>query len=161
MKRTLRSAAIKAILAPTDLSPGSLSGVIKAAEFAHRFQAKLILMTAVPKPRATAEQHGRYLDQAADTVRMQLASWFARQVPAAVRQSLSVRFLAVVGTPVPTILQVASTEGVDLIVMATRGRSGLRQLLYRSVAEAVVRVSPSPVLTIRTDGTPARTVAVA
>jgi nucleotide-binding universal stress UspA family protein len=157
VKRTLRSAAIKTILAPTDLSPGSLSGVIKAAELAHRFQANLILMTAVPKPRGTAEQHGRYLDQAADTVRMR----FTRQVPAAVRQGLSVRFLAVVGTPVDMILQVANTEEVDLIVMATRGRSGLRRLLYGSVAEGVVRVSPSPVLTIRTDGTPARTVAVA
>lgn len=161
MKRTLRSAAIKTILAPTDLSPGSLSGVIKAAELAHRFQANLILMTAVPKPRVTAEQHGRYLDQTAGTVRMQLASWFARQVPAAMRQGLSVRFLAVIGTPVDMILQVANTEGVDLIVMATRGRSGLRRLLYGSVPEGVVRVSPSPVLTIPTDGTPARTVAVA
>ena len=148
MKRTLRSAAIKAILAPTDLSPGSLSGVIKAAEFAHRFQANLILMTAVPKPRETNEEHVWYLDQAADTVRMQLASWFARQVPAAMRQGLSVRFLAVVGTPVPTILQVANTEGVDLIVMATRGRSGLGRLLYGSVAETVVRDSPRPVLTL-------------
>ncbi|HET8999698.1 MAG TPA: universal stress protein [bacterium] len=161
MKRTLRSAAIKTILAPTDLSLGSLSGVIKAAELAHGFQANLILMTAVPKPRATAEQHGRYLDQTAGTVRMQLASWFARQVPAAMRQGLSVRFLAVIGTPVDMILQVTNTEGVDLIVMAIRGRSGLRRLLYGSVAEGVARVSPSPVLTIRTDGTPARTVAVA
>lgn len=159
--KALRSAAIKTILAPTDLTPASLPGVIRAAELAQRCQANLILMTAVPKPRATAEQHGRYLDQAADTVRMQLASWFARQAPAAVRKGLSVRFLAVVGTPVPTILQVANAEGVDLIVMATRGRSGLRRLLYGSVAEGVVRVSPSPALTIRTDGTPGRTVAVA
>jgi len=149
LKKTLRSAVIKTILAPTDISPGSLSGVIKAAELAHRFHANLILMTATPKPRATTEQHGRYLDQAADTtIRMKLASSFAPQVPAAVRQGLSVRFLAVVGTPVPTILQVANTEGVDLIVMATRGRSGLRQLLDRSVAEGVVRASPSPVLTL-------------
>lgn len=71
------------------------------------------------------------------------------------------RFLAVVGTPVDTILQVANAEKVDLIVLVTRGGSGLRRLLYGSVAEGVVRVSPSPVLTIRTDGTPTRTVAVA
>ncbi len=161
MTGALRSAAINTILAPTDLSPASLQGVIRAAELAQRLRAHLILMTAIPTPRATDEEHGRYLDQAADTVRMQLASWFARQIPPALRQGLSVRFLAVVGTPAHAILQVANTEGVDLIVMATHGRSGLRRLLHGSVAEAVVRGSPRPVLTIRTDGAPAHTAAAA
>jgi universal stress protein A len=38
---------------------------------------------------------------------------------------------------------------VDLIVMATHGRTGLSHLLIGSVAERVVRTSPCPVLTIR------------
>jgi universal stress protein A len=43
---------------------------------------------------------------------------------------------------------------VDLIVMATHGRTGLRYLVLGSVAERVVRLAPCPVLTIRPPGQP-------
>jgi nucleotide-binding universal stress UspA family protein len=155
MQDGLRTAEIKTILAPTDLSPASLPGVLGAAEMAQRLRANLILMTVIPKPRATDEAHGRYLDQAEETVRMQLTSWFAHRVPLT-GQGLSVRCLAIFGTPADAILGAARTEAVDLIVMTTHGRAGLTRLLHGSVAEAVVRASPSPVLTIRTDETPAK-----
>jgi nucleotide-binding universal stress UspA family protein len=51
---------------------------------------------------------------------------------------------------------VAQEEGVDLIVMGTHGRTGLRHVLLGSVAEAVVRAAPCPVFTIR-DGAPVLT----
>jgi universal stress protein A len=41
---------------------------------------------------------------------------------------------------------------VDLIVMATHGRTGLGHLVLRSVAERVVRLALCPVLTIRPPG---------
>jgi nucleotide-binding universal stress UspA family protein len=37
----------------------------------------------------------------------------------------------------------------DLIVMGTHGRRGLRRALLGSVAEAIVRTAPCPVLTVR------------
>jgi hypothetical protein len=77
MNRTLPWGAIRTILAPTDLSPDSVPGVIRAAELSQRVQANLILLTAIVKPRPTDETHGRHLDQVMDTTRMQLASWFA------------------------------------------------------------------------------------
>jgi nucleotide-binding universal stress UspA family protein len=46
----------------------------------------------------------------------------------------------------------ATAEQVDLIVMATHGRTGLRHLAMGSVAERVVRMAPCPVLTIRSPG---------
>jgi nucleotide-binding universal stress UspA family protein len=46
----------------------------------------------------------------------------------------------------------AADEGVDLIVMGTHGRTGLMRLLMGSVAEAVVRRAPCPVLTLRQPG---------
>jgi nucleotide-binding universal stress UspA family protein len=51
------------------------------------------------------------------------------------------------GDPLERIL--AAANEADVIVMATRGRSGLAHLLIGSVAEKVVRHSPIPVLTIR------------
>lgn len=47
------------------------------------------------------------------------------------------------------VLDMARTLKVDLIVMATHGRTGLKHLILGSVAEAVVRGAPCPVLTLR------------
>jgi nucleotide-binding universal stress UspA family protein len=47
------------------------------------------------------------------------------------------------------ICHYAQKEDVDMIVVATHGRSGLAHLLIGSVAEKVVRHAPCPVLTLR------------
>jgi nucleotide-binding universal stress UspA family protein len=54
-----------------------------------------------------------------------------------------------VGSPVDEIVRFASEEPVDLIVIGTHGRTGLKHLLLGSVAERVVRHSGVPVLTVR------------
>ncbi len=48
-----------------------------------------------------------------------------------------------------TICRYAQTEAIDLIVMATHGRTGLTHLLMGSVAEQTLRTAPCPLLTIR------------
>ena len=55
----------------------------------------------------------------------------------------------VVGVPSQTITETAAAEHVDLIVMATHGRTGFSHLVMGSVAERVVRTAPCPVLTLR------------
>ena len=54
-----------------------------------------------------------------------------------------------VGKPAEEILQVARDEAVDLIVMGTHGRTGLRHVLLGSIAETVVRTAPCPVFTVK------------
>jgi nucleotide-binding universal stress UspA family protein len=49
----------------------------------------------------------------------------------------------------PAILEYASENKIDLIVMGTHGRRGLGHLLLGSAAEEVIRLSPCPVFTIR------------
>ena len=49
----------------------------------------------------------------------------------------------------PAILEYASDNNIDLIVMGTHGRRGLGHLLLGSAAEEVVRLAPYPVFTIR------------
>jgi nucleotide-binding universal stress UspA family protein len=46
------------------------------------------------------------------------------------------------------ILRVAREEKSDLIVIGTRGRTGIALLVLGSVAERVVQLAPCPVLTI-------------
>jgi nucleotide-binding universal stress UspA family protein len=53
------------------------------------------------------------------------------------------------GPPSATLLMVAKSLGVDLIVMTSRGRSGITRWLLGSVAEGVARESPAPTLIVR------------
>ena len=48
------------------------------------------------------------------------------------------------------ILEAANDVGADLIVIGTHGRSGVARVLLGSVAEAVVRTAPCPVVVVRT-----------
>jgi nucleotide-binding universal stress UspA family protein len=54
-----------------------------------------------------------------------------------------------VGSSYRKIIDMAETEQVDLIVMATAGRTGFSRLVMGSIAERVVRSASCPVLTIR------------
>jgi nucleotide-binding universal stress UspA family protein len=53
------------------------------------------------------------------------------------------------GDPAREIVRLADEEGVDMIILGTHGRTGLKRLLMGSVAEAVVRRAMCPVLTIK------------
>jgi nucleotide-binding universal stress UspA family protein len=64
-------------------------------------------------------------------------------------KGLRVRARIQIGSPAEEILAAAATVGADLIAMTTHGRSGLTRILFGSVAEAVLRASPVPVLMIR------------
>jgi universal stress protein A len=52
-------------------------------------------------------------------------------------------------SPVEGIVEYAGEWAIDLIVIATHGRTGLSHVLLGSVAERIVREAPCPVLTIR------------
>jgi nucleotide-binding universal stress UspA family protein len=56
------------------------------------------------------------------------------------------------GPPKVEIVRYARTQDIDLIGLATHGRSGLAHVLIGSVAENVVRTAPCPVLTVRPEG---------
>lgn len=58
----------------------------------------------------------------------------------------------ITGDPSTAVARLAESEGVDLIVMGTHGRTGFSRLLMGSVAEAVVRRAPCPVLTYKEPG---------
>ena len=52
-------------------------------------------------------------------------------------------------SPCEGIISQASALGSDLIVMGTRGLSGLKHVFLGSVAERVIRTAPCPVLTVK------------
>jgi universal stress protein A len=54
-----------------------------------------------------------------------------------------------IGRPYEQIVAAAKTHNIDLIIIATRGYTGLKHLFIGSTAERVVRHAPCPVLTVR------------
>lgn len=52
------------------------------------------------------------------------------------------------GDPTVSIVTYAVENGIDIIVMGTRGKTGFERFMLGSVAEKVVRVSPVPVMTV-------------
>ena len=58
---------------------------------------------------------------------------------------------------VEAIVEAAHTRGVDMIVMSTHGRSGLRRVVLGSVAESVLRQTPIPMLLVSAAGAQLRT----
>ena len=63
-------------------------------------------------------------------------------------KGVSKRGMLLVGDPASRILDTANDEKVDLIVIATRGQTGLRRIVFGSVAEKVVRLAGMPALPI-------------
>jgi nucleotide-binding universal stress UspA family protein len=53
------------------------------------------------------------------------------------------------GPAAAAIIKAAQTHGVDMIVMTTRGRTGRERDMFGSVADAVLRNAPMPVLVLR------------
>lgn len=52
------------------------------------------------------------------------------------------------GVPADAIVDYAERRGMDLVVMGTQGRAGLRRAFLGSVTDRVVRTSPVPVVTV-------------
>ena len=143
---------IRTILAPTDFSRHSESALRYACGLAERLGASIHLLHVLsevmplgPDPMLTPVLPPEfYRDSEASSnealAAMLDASWGR---PASVETA--VRW----GSPVDVIVDHARIQRVDLIVIATHGRTGLSHVLLGSVAERIVREAPCPVLTVR------------
>jgi nucleotide-binding universal stress UspA family protein len=137
------------ILIPTDGSDGSDVAVEHAVDLADRYDAAMHALYVIEagqmtEPLDDAEQSRIYerLENAGEQVVTEVADRAAaagvEPVETAVEQ----------GTPYERILDYADRNGVDMVVMATNGRTGDARDLLGSVTEQVVRSSPVPVVTV-------------
>jgi nucleotide-binding universal stress UspA family protein len=142
---------IRQILAPTDFSEFSKQAVESARALAQTFGAKLLLLHVVELPAYPIEDFvpSSMSTTLLEDLERQASLDLAQVLPESPNATVEVIRQVAVGTPYRKIVEVAEAEKVDLIVMATHGRTGLGHLVMGSVAERVVRTAPCPVLTIR------------
>jgi nucleotide-binding universal stress UspA family protein len=143
---------IRQILAPTDVSEYSKQAVACAYELAQAFDAKLLLLHVVEPVDDPMRSYPHLVTMMLDDMERQAHLDLAQMLPEAQDVKVEVTRRVIVGPPYRTIVEVAEAEKVDLIVMATHGRTGLSHLVMGSVAERVVRMAPCPVLTIHPTG---------
>ncbi len=136
--------AIKRILVPIDLSEASGQALDFAIDFAKPFKAELVLLFVV-EPLYHAGDLGLLLEEQQRRGRAELVE-LERRVS---KSQLKSRILVQRGTPYVEIVATAKKLKVDLILMATHGRTGLSHLLLGSVTDRVVRTAACPVLTVR------------
>jgi nucleotide-binding universal stress UspA family protein len=65
---------------------------------------------------------------------------------------IEVKPMVKIGVPITTILEMAEQEKVDLIAMASHGRTGLARVFYGSVTAGVMQQVDRPLLLIRAQG---------
>ena len=126
------------ILIPTDGSPGAQEAIEHGLEIAQQYEATVHALYVVSRSGPLLES-------------LQLEGRKAvRDLEVAGTQAgLTVVTEVVEGVPPQEILEYSATQGIDLIVMGTQGRTGVDRFVMGSVAERVVRHSPVPVLMVR------------
>jgi universal stress protein A len=140
----------KIILAPTDFSETADVAIEYAVELGAQLGATVHLLHVITVPsygipelgvahanaivKTAAIEGQRALDALADRCRSKVNLGPVR---------------IEVGDARDTIDRIATELDADLIVMGTHGRRGLSRFFLGSVAEAVVRSAPCPVLTVR------------
>jgi nucleotide-binding universal stress UspA family protein len=138
------------VLIPLDGSALAEQALPHAIAQARHFQAELILLRVV-EPFA----HARGVSLAdLERIKQQTHTWaheYLESLEADLQQQdVLVQKVTIDGRPHTGIAEFAETNEVDLIVMSTRGQSGLSRWLMGSVADRVVRGATVPVLLVRT-----------
>jgi nucleotide-binding universal stress UspA family protein len=130
------------ILVPIDFSPPSEAALARGRELANTFSAALHLIHIAKNPflRAAVGDR-RSLEEAP-------LHWLQDRLTDADRRRGAVAVVEQSDEPAHEILRYATSANIDLIVIGTHGRTGLARLALGSVAEAVVRAAPCPVLTV-------------
>jgi universal stress protein A len=134
------------ILVTTDFSAFANRAVNYAHALAEEHGAELHVLHVVPSIAAMVAEHGTSGAMGPQD-EQEGSQWLATLLGESgkVRRVEAVR----VGHEVPqTIVHYAKNNGIDLIVIATHGRTGLSHALLGSIAELVLRLAPCPVLAI-------------
>ena len=130
------------MLVPLDVSELSEVTFNYANELARRFAGLEVILLHVCSNKDTVAMHRAYIEHSAQKILVE-----ARKDSG--NKDIIIRGELLTGTPADEILRFAHENGIDLILMATHGRSGLNRWAMGSVAYKVLRQAHIPVLMVR------------
>jgi universal stress protein A len=137
--------AQKTILFATDFSLASDAALANAEALAKSTGAKLLIVHVEEPPLAYGggELYYGLPEPSSERILKMLEDVRPKDPAVAFTHRLTM------GDPASEIVRIAGDEKAEMIVIGTHGRSGVSRLLMGSVAEAIVRKSPCPVLVYR------------
>lgn len=127
----------KRVMVPLDGSDLAQTALNHALDICRAFSATLVLLHVRDGRKGSPEASRRYLE----FVRRRYAD-----------TGVAIELVVREGAVADAVVRAAEEEHIDVIAMATHGRSGLQRVVYGSVAEAVLRSSSLPVLLVRVPG---------
>jgi len=140
----------KRVLVPLDGSELAEVVFSYATELAARLELDLVLLHVVdPHERDLVPLHRAYVERAAEVLRRQSEELQKKADIQPKGEGVAARGELAVGHPAEEILECALRHDIDLILMATHGRSGIKRWALGSVADKVLRVSKTPVCLVR------------
>jgi nucleotide-binding universal stress UspA family protein len=146
VRNSEEGALIKRELFATDFSAASLQALPYARRIARQFHSKLYIVHIVPPedytPGATS------IDEAAEVACRQARRKLKALVESEVLKGTGAETFVGHGDIWVGVSDFIDKSKIDLMVMATNGRSGIKKFLLGSVAEEAMRASPCPVLTV-------------
>ena len=137
--------AHKIILVPTDFSTASDAVFPHAEALAKQKSASLLILHVEEPPLAYGGGELYYGLPEPNSERILKMLEGVRPAD----QTVAFTHRLAMGDPAGEIVRIAGEEGAEMIVLGTHGRTGVTRLLMGSVAEAIVRRSPCPVLVYR------------
>jgi nucleotide-binding universal stress UspA family protein len=136
------------VLCPIDFSEFSRQALAHAVAIADHFGARLIVLSVDDPLLTEAATAAGFVPTPADETLGELQR-FCADTLASFDGPRTIVFRVAVGKPATEILRASRELGVDLIVMSSRGRSGMRKLFFGSTTERVLRETSVPVLVTR------------
>ncbi len=146
-----RTGGFHRILCPTDFSSLAIAGVYRATALAAHDGAELVLVHVLAPLTAyvVPEMAGGVLMGFEKQWREEAQDQLCRLRDRVHASRVPTHAVLVQGYAPDQIARAAQRLRCDLIVMATHGRTGLSRILLGSVAEALIRRAPCPVLAFR------------
>ena len=142
---------IERILVPTDFSESALNALNYAVDLNRILKARLYLLHVLQDFTEFSEYNlsPSILPQLYVEVEENAAKRLENILADIVPSEITCGTYILHGVPFYEIIQFAKNENVDLIVIGSHGRTGLKHVLFGHTAEKVVKKSPCPVLTVR------------
>lgn len=145
---------IQTILVPTDFSKDADKALETAVELAKTFGARVEVVHVYHLEIPIASPMGggyAFPDGFFESIRKHSQAKVDEVVRAKAGSGVDISGRAVEGPPSIAIAQEAEKISADLIVIGTRGLTGLKHVVLGSVAERTVRTAKCPVLTVKGD----------
>jgi len=138
------------MLVPLDGSKLAEVVLVYAKELVGRLDLDVtFLHICSPEEREPAPIHQAYVEWVAETVRRQSKEVKEKAVIETGGSAIEAQGALAVGNPAEEIIRYSYENSIDLIMMATHGRSGIGRWAMGSVADKVLRVSKVPVWLVR------------